>query len=178
MRLVGATPTSLHQSGTAHSWRYNSIGQIKHSSAFDAQFMFEQHRSLHTGSRSSSVSPMMPCKILEEVMQVSGRPTAPAKSETRVVGQLSICHAASLDALSLLRVCACSQVDAQETAGQGLQVLLRRLRAIDIDSPVGLGSIQGSVADGHVCQHSIIPQVVHNLECLLLILQLERYVPS
>jgi len=125
---------------------------------------------------SSGASPMMPCKILEEVMQVSGRPTAPAEVETRVAGQLSICHATSLDALSLLRVCACSQVDAQEAAGQGLQVLLRRLRAVDIDGPVGLGSIQRSVADGHICQLSIVPQVMHNLECLLLILQSGRCV--
>lgn len=118
----------------------------------------------------------MPRKILEEVMQVSGRPTASAEVETRVAGQLSICHAASLDALRLLRVCAGSQVDAQEAAGQGLQVLLRRLRAVDIDSPVGLGSIQGSVTDGHVCQLSIVPEVVHNLERLLLILHSGRYV--
>ena len=121
---------------------------------------------------------MVPCKILEEVMQVPGRPTAPAEVETRVAGQLSIRQAASLDALSLLRVCACSQVDAQEAAGQNLQVLLRRLRAVDIDSPVRLGSIQGPVTDGHIGQLSIIPQVVHNLECLLLILHLERYVPN
>ncbi len=118
---------------------------------------------------------MMPCKILEEVMQVSGRPTAPAEVETRVAGQLSICHATSLDALSLLRVCACSQVDTQEAAGKGLQVLLRRLRTVDIDGPVGLGSIQGPITDGHICQLSIIPQVVHNL---LLILHSGRHVPK
>ena len=70
--------------------------------------------------RSSRASPVMPCKVLEEVMQVSGGPTAPAKVETGVASQLSICHTASLDTVSLLGACACSQVHIEEAAGQRL----------------------------------------------------------
>ena len=62
----------------------------------------------------------MPCKILEEVMQVSGGSTAPAKVQAGVGGQLSIRLAAGLDTSSLLGACASSKVDVEEAASQRL----------------------------------------------------------
>lgn len=69
-------------------------------------------------------APVAPCKVLEEVVQVSGRPTAPAKVEILVAGQLGVCCAAGLDALCLLGVGVGTQVEAEEAAGQHLQVVL------------------------------------------------------
>lgn len=69
-------------------------------------------------------APVTSCQVLEEVVQVSGRPTAPAKVEVWVAGQLSVCCAARLDALSLLGVGVRAKVEAEEAAGQHLQVLL------------------------------------------------------
>ncbi len=79
------------------------------------------------GASSGKALPVLPCQVLEEVMQIPGGPTAPAKVQIRVAGQLSISHAARLDTLSLLGVGVCSQIESEEAAGQGLQVLLRRL---------------------------------------------------
>ena len=69
-------------------------------------------------------APVTSCQVLEEMVQVSGRPAAPAKVELWVVGQLSVCCAAGFDALGLLGVGVGAQVEAEEAAGQHLQVLL------------------------------------------------------
>ena len=64
----------------------------------------------------------MPGQVLEEMVQVSGRSTAPAKVQVWVGSQLSVCLAARLDDMRFL--CIGTAGYTEEATGERFQVLL------------------------------------------------------